>query len=182
MEVTIKGMKHTPSDEHAHADPDLEKLLAAYWERIYGVLLRIVGDHSEAEDLALETFYQYHISPPGRQENLSGWLYRVAANMGLNALRTKRRREAREARAARLEPASPDLGNPAHAVERRLERQRVRSILAEMKPREAQLLMLRYSGLSYAELAAALQINPNSVGKLLARATAEFERRYRQSE
>jgi len=38
---------------------------------------------------------------------------------------------------------------------------------------------LRYSGLSYAEIAAALGIAAGSVGTLLARAEADFERRYR---
>jgi RNA polymerase sigma-70 factor (ECF subfamily) len=48
-----------------------------------------------------------------------------------------------------------------------------------MKPRSARVLILRHSGLSYAELAAALQVNPASIGKLLARAEEEFEKKYR---
>ena len=53
------------------------------------------------------------------------------------------------------------------------------AVLAGIKPISARLLLLRNAGLSYAELAAALQLNPASVGKLLARAAAEFEIRYR---
>jgi DNA-directed RNA polymerase specialized sigma24 family protein len=49
-----------------------------------------------------------------------------------------------------------------------------------MKPRSAKLLVLRHSGLSYKELAAAVKVKPSSVGKLLARAEDEFERIYRQ--
>jgi RNA polymerase sigma-70 factor (ECF subfamily) len=48
-----------------------------------------------------------------------------------------------------------------------------------MKPREAQLLLLRSSGLAYREVAQTLGIQPGSVGTLLARAEAEFERRFR---
>jgi RNA polymerase sigma-70 factor (ECF subfamily) len=48
-----------------------------------------------------------------------------------------------------------------------------------MKKRSAQILILRYSGLGYAQVAAALGLNPNSVGTLLARAEREFERHYR---
>ena len=55
------------------------------------------------------------------------------------------------------------------------QRREVQDILAQMKPRSAQLLILRYSGLTYAELAAVMKINPASVGKMLARAQDEFE-------
>jgi RNA polymerase sigma-70 factor (ECF subfamily) len=48
-----------------------------------------------------------------------------------------------------------------------------------LKPRDAQLLLLRSSGLAYRELAETVGVNPNSVGTLLARAEAEFERHFR---
>ena len=60
--------------------------------------------------------------------------------------------------------------------ERRL---RVQMVLATLKPREAQLLLLRASGLAYRELAESLGINRASVGTMLARAEAEFERKFR---
>jgi RNA polymerase sigma-70 factor, ECF subfamily len=40
------------------------------------------------------------------------------------------------------------------------------------------VLLLRYSGLSYAEIAEALDVSPTSVGTLLARAEQEFEKLY----
>jgi RNA polymerase sigma-70 factor (ECF subfamily) len=49
-----------------------------------------------------------------------------------------------------------------------------------MKPRSAMLLLLRQSGLSYREIASALEIAPGSVGTLLARAEKEFRKKYRQ--
>ncbi len=57
---------------------------------------------------------------------------------------------------------------------------RVREALARMKPAQAQLLILRHSGLSYQELAEALGVKASSIGTLLARAEAEFEKRYRE--
>jgi RNA polymerase sigma-70 factor (ECF subfamily) len=53
-------------------------------------------------------------------------------------------------------------------------RARVQAVLAGLKPVSARLLLLRNAGLSYAELADALRLKPASVGKLLARAAAEF--------
>jgi len=54
----------------------------------------------------------------------------------------------------------------------------VQNILRSIKPRSAQILFLRHSGLTYAEIAAALSIAPGSVGTLLVRAEKEFERAY----
>ena len=51
--------------------------------------------------------------------------------------------------------------------------------LAELPPQQAQLLMLRHAGLSYKELALALDVAPTSIGTLLARAERAFEARYR---
>ena len=59
------------------------------------------------------------------------------------------------------------------------ERQIVRRALAELPERDAQLLMLRQAGLSYKELALALDVAPASIGTLLARAERAFEARYR---
>jgi RNA polymerase sigma-70 factor (ECF subfamily) len=55
----------------------------------------------------------------------------------------------------------------------------VQRVLAALKPRDAQMLLLRSSGMSYRELAETLGIQPGSVGSMLARAEQEFERRYR---
>ena len=66
-------------------------------------------------------------------------------------------------------------------VEQAQERQQVRVALGGMKPRSAQMLILRHSGMSYAEIAAALDVSPASVGALLARAEKEFEQAYRKA-
>lgn len=51
-------------------------------------------------------------------------------------------------------------------------------MLAALAPRQTELLILRASGLSYDELAAALELNPASVGTLLARAQRAFRKEY----
>jgi RNA polymerase sigma-70 factor (ECF subfamily) len=56
---------------------------------------------------------------------------------------------------------------------------RVRAVLAAMKDRDAELLLLRADGMAYREIAHLLGVQPSSVGTLLARAEREFERRYR---
>jgi RNA polymerase sigma-70 factor (ECF subfamily) len=162
--------------------PEFEALFQQHWERLCSVLYRLVGDWAEAEDLALEAFVQLYRRPPAHDQNLGGWLYRVGTNLGLNALRAHKRRQQYEERAGTLDILAKAPENPAEAVERRLERRQVRAALAAMKPRSAQILILRHSGLSYAEIAVALDLSPGSVGTLLARAEGEFEKKYHHGE
>jgi DNA-directed RNA polymerase specialized sigma24 family protein len=48
-----------------------------------------------------------------------------------------------------------------------------------MNPRRAELLVLRYSGMTYKDIAKALNLSPTSIGPLLLRAEREFEKLYR---
>jgi RNA polymerase sigma-70 factor (ECF subfamily) len=163
-----------------NAEAWFEAAFQSHWNRLHAVLFRMLGDGDEAEDLALETFWQLHHRSPAfeNEQELGGWLYRVATNLGLNALRARSRRRRYEEEAARLARQTARGEDPAAALEQAQERQRVRSALARLRPRSAQMLVLRHSGLSYVEIAAALQIAPASVGTLLARAEREFEEMY----
>lgn len=184
MTVTVDKLKSQAIQ--ANADIDFETLFQEHWPRVYGVIFRIVGDRDEAEDLALEAFLKLHkkINGTGRVKAIStgGWLYRVATNLGLNALRSRRRRAQYELEAGRNSFENAHSENPAVEIERAEERQRVRQILFQMRARSAKILVLRHTGLSYAEIAAAVNVSPNSVGKLLSRAEKDFERRYRALE
>ena len=157
---------------------DFEALFQEHWNRVCGILFRLVGDWDEAQDLALDTFEQLYRRPPKDDTNLSGWLYRVATNRGLNALRARERRARYEQKAGRLTLEEDQPEDPADVLERKQEQAQVRITLGLMKPRSAQLLILRHSGLSYAEIASAIEVSPNSVGTLLARAEREFEEQY----
>jgi len=152
-----------------------------HWQRVYRVALRLVGDHAEAEDLALETFWRLYQkqSTDARDVNLGGWLYRVETNLGLNALRARKRRTQHELDAGRWQ-IETSVHDPEQSLQADEERSRVRAILAEMDERQAQLLLLRHSGAKYQELADTLGVSINSIGTLLARAEREFEKRYRQ--
>ena len=164
------------------AESSFEVAFEAHWSQVCKTLRRLVGDPGEAEDLALEVFYRLHRHPPREPRGLTAWLYRTATNVGLNALRARQRRRRYEEQAGALEMQRANSPDPAAEVERNEERRRVQQVLAQMKPRAARVLALRHSGLSYAEVAAALNVASSSVGTLLARAEKEFERRYRALE
>lgn len=165
------------SEEHSAR---FEEVFAALWPRIHRFLIAVVGDYHEAEDLALEAFLRLHSRPrllqPG--QNPTAWLFRVAANLGYNSLRAAGRRRKYEAAAAQQGAGEAPQAGPEAQAERRQEVAEVRSVLAEMRPRAARLLLLRHAGLSYAELAETLRVAPGSVGSLLTRAEREFAQRY----
>lgn len=161
---------------------DFEIIFSEHWSRVYGVIFRLVGDKAEAEDLALETFWRLYRNPPSKRENVSGWLYRVGVNLGLNALRARKRRTRYEVEAGSQSYEIYPTTDPEVEIERAERRREIQAVLSRMKPRSAKLLVLRQSGLSYKELAAALKVRPSSVGKLLARAEDEFELIYRQQQ
>jgi RNA polymerase sigma-70 factor (ECF subfamily) len=159
----------------------VETLFREHYARIVSMLARLTGDRAQAEEIAGDVFHKLSQRPGLLQgsDDVAAWIYRVATNAGLDALRTNSRRRQREEAAGRegLHAAAPvDALNEMLREERRV---RVRAVLGALKPREAQLLLLRASGLAYRELAQTLGIGPGSVGTLLARAEAEFERRFR---
>jgi RNA polymerase sigma-70 factor (ECF subfamily) len=96
-----------------------------------------------------------------------GWLSVAAAHTALNHLRSGRRRAVREETAGDCHAVTPDV---AEAVVTLDERRRVRAALARLPRRQALVLVLRHSGLSYAEVAAALDLSPGSVGTTVRRA------------
>lgn len=167
------------------AERALEEALNEHWSSVCETLYYLVGDWDEAQDLALETFWRLHTRAPtdlGDLRNVGGWLYRVATNLGLNAIRSRRRRRRYEEMAGALRLQRAETVDPDRAVERREVKEQVRHVLSHMKPRKAQILILRHTDHSYAEIADILGVASSSVGTMLARAEKDFERRYRALE
>jgi len=165
----------------ADGSDGFEGVFQEHYPRIVGMLTRLTNDRAQAEEIAADVFCKLSKRPAlfRRGEAWPPWIYRVATNAGLDAWRanTRRRRREESAHNENLRLVSP--GGALEDMLREERCMRVRSVLAELKPREAQLLLLRSSGLSYRELAGTLGIHPNSVGTLLARAEAEFEKKFR---
>lgn len=161
-----------------------EVLFQRHYDRIFNILFRLLGNTADAEDVTQQVFLKLYQSPQrvrlqGDAANVAGWLYRVAVNTGYNSLRSQKRQHARHTRWHWLWFVSDAGPNPADIAENNDLQARVRSVLAEMKPREAKLLVLRHSGLSYKELAVALNLAPGSIGSLLTRAERAFIKKYR---
>jgi RNA polymerase sigma-70 factor (ECF subfamily) len=160
-------MARPPGDGGVRAD--LEQVFRAAYPRVVAVAARVLGSRHEAEDVAQEVFLAFGRSsvPAGEA---AGWLSVAAAHTALNHLRSGKRRAAREEAAG--EGVRPDGVRPdvADDVVLRDERRRVREALARLPRRQAVALVLRHSGLSYGEVAAALDLSPGSVGTTVRRA------------
>lgn len=163
-----------------------EAIFQENYARIYAILFRLTGDRYEADDLATETFWRLWHHPPAQAENVPGWLYRVATRLGYNSLRAGRRRMQYEDEAGQQAGLYPWAGwneaDPAQEAEQNIERETVRSVLRQMALRDVQILVLRHSGLSYKEIAAAADVAAGSIGTLLSRAEAKFEALYGRGE
>lgn len=158
---------------------DFDSLFLAHYDGVYRLIYRIVGAREDAEDLAQETFLRLARQRfrSDQEHNVRAWLCRVATNLAYNLLRGEARRTRRQDQFFRQ--AMPDAADPTEVALREDEQAAVRRVLAGLPERQAQLLLLRHAGLSYRELAEAAGVAPGSVGTLLARAEAAFEKAYR---
>jgi RNA polymerase sigma-70 factor, ECF subfamily len=157
-------------------------LFHRHYDRVYGLLYRLLGSRVEAEDLAQEVFLRLYRQPFSRQRehNVGAWLYRTATNMGYNELRSRSRRWRRDA--VLLPDPTDEPIRPADAAAQAETRAAVQAALARLPQRDVLLLLLRQMGLSYEELAAACGVAPGSVGTLLRRASAAFRQTYEREE
>lgn len=159
--------------------PNLEALFHAQYERIGRVIAGVIRDPGRAEELAVEVFLKWERTRQAHGEGAEGWLYRAAVRVALNELRRKALVSRYERFLGFVTAGRIGGGSTPHEIyAAEEERQRVRLVLATMGSRQAELLLLRSNGLSYQELAAALGMNPASVGTLLSRAIEAFRKRY----
>jgi RNA polymerase sigma-70 factor (ECF subfamily) len=159
---------------------DFEDFFFEHYARLVRVLLRLLGNPSQAEELAADAFFRFHRHRPEIRsaENPAGWLYRTAFNLGLDALRTDARRRHREESAMRESPANNRAGDPLFRILAEEKRERVRTALARLKPVQAQVLLLANSGFTCPEIAAMLTLRSDSLYTLISRARAQFEKEY----
>lgn len=153
----------------------LDFIFRAHYERVARVIGRVIHDQARAEELAVEVFLKWWRNPRAHGEHAEGWLYRSAVRKALDELRTQTRR----ARFERL--LAPFLGSPPTPEEiyaASAKQQRVRTVLAVLKRRHAEILLLRSQDSTYQEIAASLKLKSNYVGSLLGRAQQAFRKEY----
>ncbi len=155
----------------------LDAIFRAHYERITRVIGMVIHDQARAEELAVEVFLKWWRNPGARGEQAEGWLYRTAVRKALDELRSQSRRNRFE-RLLGMARESPPTPERLYAVS--AEQRRVQTVLDALPRRHAELLLLRSHDLTYQEIAAALALNPNTVGSLISRAQEAFRKEYRK--
>ena len=173
--------KNTSSAIAQQSSSSFESLFYEYWNPIFRLIRRMVVNPAEAEDIALETFlrlYKHHPSPEA-EFNTRGWLQKVATNLALQSIRSFKRREHYEMTAGKYALEQAAVDQPSEILAEKEDQHFARLALAQMNPRQSQLLVMRHSGMAYKDIASALSLSPTSIGPLLLRAERDFEKRYR---
>ena len=157
------------------------ELVEAYWARVFGRFVRWLGDRQEAEDLAQDVFLRLYRARKRYQPRakFATWLFHITKNVARNALRSRRRRScvrlgtllaaAQEADVERVLADGDD--SPSRPLERSELARVVRSAVSGLGGRQRTALELyQFKDLSYAEVAAEMDMSPKAAKSLLYRA------------
>src|SRR5215471_16633516 len=151
-------------------DAEFRAVFVQRYSQIVGILMRLLGDPSGAEEIANDVFLRLYRRPGLRIDGkVGGWLYRTATNLGIDALRASARRRKYEADGGQVGNEGTRT-NPLNDLLREEECRRVRAVLALLKSAHSRLLILRAWGLSYKELAGTLEVKTSGIGTMLNRA------------
>lgn len=176
-------------DADAFAD-----LVERHQGRLLRVCRRMLGDPEEARDAAQEVFLKAYrkagtFEPRGK---VYTWLYRIAVNHCLNLLRRRRvvrflqlgggGGEGGEEEVPLPEPVD-DAADPEAALEARRRWRRARRAVAELPANQRAVLVLaRFEGLAYKEIAEVLGVSVSAVESRLFRAMRNLESALKETE
>ena len=153
-------------------DDAFELLVARFQAPLFRYLHGLVGSHEHAQDLLQETFLRAYRSLATLDDPalLRGWLYRIAHNQAVSALRRRRL----------ISWLPLSLGQPLAAPERgSIEALHVNEALARVPVHQrAPLLLHLVGGFSYTEIAALLGQSEGTVRMRISRARAAFRAAY----
>lgn len=139
------------------------ELVRIHAQGVMNVIYRMCGDAQVAEDAAQETFIQawLHLSTYRPQTSLRSWLYRIAVNAATDMLRKEKRILPSALEDLHLQ--DPQLGPEALFFQEERTALVKKAILSLPDASRAVLVMREYEGMSYHEIAAALDIPVGTV-------------------
>ena len=160
-----------------------EELVVRYQARLVRVLEHLVGRRELAEDLAQEVFLRVYRS---RQQYVPGakfatWLFTIANNVASNALRDRSRHPEVTLAGSESGPlgARPldrlvqasSSAMPTRQIDKAELRDVVRMAMESLSERQRLAVLLnKFEGMSYADIANAMELSPQAIKSLLSRA------------
>ncbi len=155
------------------------ELMQLYKDTIFYMLLRMTGNHEDAEDLTIETFGKAFTNI--RQYNgtyaFSTWLFRIASNNCIDFIRKKKKNVLNQEANDEIDDQDDkfnfviDLINPEEKFIKSQKAEVVRQVVETLKPRYRRLILMRYfDERSYEEIAEELDIPLGTVKAQLFRA------------
>lgn len=151
---------------------DFDAVFDEHYADLVRYCRRLTGESDAAEDIAQESVCRLfgHEVRAGPAD-IRAWLFKTATNLARDRYRTTTNRR----RLLEVHPVRPSASEtPDRALEREERRAGARAALETMAPRDREMLLMRYSGFSYKEIAEALGVSSSSVGTLLSRAERRF--------
>jgi RNA polymerase sigma-70 factor (ECF subfamily) len=147
-----------------------DELVRRYHRRVYSLALRMLRDHDAADDICQEAFLRAYRAMGRFREGASfcPWIYKIATNLCLNALRDRKRlvsiADAPETAEA-VDPHQEDCSERTELLSK------VDKALESISPKYRMPLLLRVQdGLSYAEISELLHIPRGTVMSRINRA------------
>jgi len=164
------------------------ELVLRYQNRLLTILEHLVGSREQAEDLAQDVFVRVFKARQRYEPEakFSTWLFTIANNVASNALRSRsRRREVGvpEGNGADSAPLSLDqLAKaasgfmPTRALDRAEQAEMVRSAVAALNERQRMALLLaKFEGMSYQDIAQSMGLSVQAIKSLLSRARVNLK-------
>jgi len=156
----------------------LDEALAEFWEPLVRYARSFLGSSDAAEDAAQEAFVRLwrHREEWSATESLRAYLYRILRNHLMNERRAQRIRARWRDRALRRPPHGPTT--PIELAEHGELADAVRAALEDLPPRRREVFTLaRFHGLTYGEIAEALDVSPQTVANQMSAALRTLRER-----
>lgn len=167
-------------------DPEaLEAFFEHFFDRAYGFAVHLVGDVALADDLVQEAFLKMHgaIDRIDPQRDPSAWVFTIIRNCARDHWRSRAFKASQQSTDIdeAWDLASSDSSSDPHDVlERKENVDAVRDAMQQLSPADREVLLLKeFQGLSTAEIASVLDLNPEAVRQRLSRAVRRLGQTYR---
>jgi len=167
--------------EISTSEPTTARFDALYRETasdVFAYVMTLLRDRAAAEDVtsaAFERAYRRQASFDPKRGTQRAWLFGIARNAALDELRSRKRTAA-----LLSDPEDPDSGGASHDPaddEAALRRAAVAAALAQLDPRERELIALKFhAGLDNAEIAKVLGISVANAGTRVHRAVTRLRK------